>query len=113
MYSIEPCDTSSPSASGSCSNGTSATTKKKGDGGRVVGALLEEFGVGHDQFDPRQVGSAEGNAAIDDDPFARALGAEAIGGHVHADLAGAAQRQEQELVGLARFCARIHQRLFR
>src|SRR5690606_11420703 len=44
--------------------------------------------------------SAEADAAIDHDPFALALRTEAIGSHVHANLANAAKRQEDEFIPL-------------
>ena len=66
----------------------------------IVGTFFQKFGIGHDQFDPGQVGPAEGHAAINHDPLARALRAKAIGTHVHADLADAAQWHEDEFIPL-------------
>src|SRR5690606_2948328 len=64
----------------------------------VVGILLEKLGIGHDQFDAGQIGSAKADAAIDDDPFARTRRTEAVRCHVHADFADAAKRHEDKLI---------------
>src|SRR5690606_24092853 len=66
----------------------------------IVGALLEKFRIGHDEFDARQVRPAEADAAIHDDPFAPVLRPEAVCSHVHADLADAAERHEDEFIPL-------------
>ena len=50
---------------------------------------------------PGWLGPAEGHAAIDDDPLAAALRPKAVGGHVHADLADAAERHEDQFVAVA------------
>src|SRR5690606_17947322 len=62
--------------------------------------LLEKFGIGHDEFDTRQVRPAEADAAIDHDPFPLMCWAEAIGAHIHADLSDTAQRHEDEFIPL-------------
>ena len=63
------------------------------DDAEQVGAiLLDEGEVGQDQLDPRIIGIGEGQAEIDHHPFALA----AVEIDVHADLARAAEREEQE-----------------
>ena len=63
---------------------------------------LDELEVGEDQLDPRIVGAGEIEAQIDHDPLA----ATAIEIDVHADLARAAERTEQELFSGDHFEAR-------
>ena len=65
----------------------------------VLGIVLEEARIGHDQLDAGLRRAGESDAAIDDDPFAAIARTEAVGGHVHADFADAAKRHEDELVG--------------
>ncbi len=55
--------------------------------------------VGQDEVDARQRRVREGDADIDDDPLARARRAEAVEREVHADLADAAERHEDEFGG--------------
>ena len=64
----------------------------------ILGALGDEVRVRHDDFDARRVVVAEGDAEIDHQPLAGM----AVEVEVHPDLAGAAQRQEQQLVGRRR-----------
>ena len=63
---------------------------------QAADVLLDEADVGQDQVDTRQVGAGKGDAAVDDDPFARIGGTVAIQGQVHADLADTAQRAEYQ-----------------
>ena len=64
----------------------------------VVGVLLEKGGIGHDQLDTGLVRAAKGDPAIDHDPLAIVEAAEAIGSHVHADLADAPKGDEDEFI---------------
>src|SRR3546814_7878370 len=64
------------------------------DAEQVRLALLDEGDVGQDELDPGIGGIGEGEAEIDHHPFA--LGAIEI--DVHADLARAAKREEEEFV---------------
>jgi hypothetical protein len=61
---------------------------------QIVAAAFDELGIGHDYIDARRIVVAEGDAAIDHQPFTGM----AIEIEVHADLAGAAQGQKQQLV---------------
>ena len=66
---------------------------------RFVALLLDEAQVRIDEVDAGQVLlAAEAHAAIDEDPFARRSGPEAVERGVHADLAQAAERNEDEFV---------------
>ena len=67
----------------------------------IVAMLLDEGGIGHDHVDARHRLVAEGHAEIDHQPLAGI----AVEVEVHADLARAAERQEQQLVALASRCA--------
>ncbi len=62
------------------------------DAEQVLAALLDELEVGQDQFDARIARIGEGHAKIDHQPFAVA----AIEIDVHADLAGAAEGEEEK-----------------
>src|SRR3546814_7386126 len=70
------------------------------DAEQVRLALLDEGDVGQDELDPGIGGIGEGEAEIDHHPFA--LGAIEI--DVHADLARAAKREEEEFVAGFPFC---------
>ncbi len=76
----------------------------------AVAAFDDKGGVGHDHIDPGLVLLlAEGDAAIDDQPLA----AIAVEVEVHPDLAGAAEREEIERVGIVlrdrlRAARRVH-----
>ena len=72
----------------------------------LVAAFDDERGVGHDHIDPGlMLLLAEGDAAIDDQPLA----AIAVEAEVHPDLAGAAEREEIERVGIV-FAERVEER---
>ncbi len=61
-----------------------------------IGAILHDEGrVRHDDVDARRRLIAEGDAEIDHQPFA----VMAVETEIHPDLAAAAERQEQQLVG--------------
>ena len=63
------------------------------DDAEQIGApLLDEGEIGQDQLDARIGGIGEGHAEIDHHPFALA----AVEIDVHADLARAAEREEEE-----------------
>ena len=64
------------------------------DAEQIVAALLDEGEIGQDQLDARISGIGEGQAEIDHHPFALA----AVEIDVHADLARAAEREEEELL---------------
>ena len=68
---------------------------------RFVALFLEEGDVRQDEVDARQVRPGEGDAAIDDDPVAVVRRPEAVEAQIHADLADAAERHEDQF-GLAR-----------
>src|SRR3546814_6207032 len=70
------------------------------DAEQVRLALLDEGDVGQDELDPGIGGIGEGEAEIDHHPFA--LGAIEI--DVHADLARAAKREDEEFVAGLHFC---------
>src|SRR3954469_15396836 len=57
----------------------------------------QECDVRHDQVDAGQFLARERNAEIDRDPFAAGSLADPLEGEVHADLANATERREQEL----------------
>ncbi len=62
-----------------------------------IGAfLLDEGKIGQDEIDARHVRTGEGDAAIDQDPFALFCRPEAIERSVHADFAQAAERGEYD-----------------
>ena len=65
------------------------------DAGEILLALLDEGGIGHHDLDARHGVVAEGDAEIDHQPLAGV----AVEVEVHADLARAAERDEQQLVG--------------
>ncbi len=67
----------------------------------VVPLLLEEAYVGKDDIDAGLGVAAEGDAHVDDEPFARAAAPIAIEIQVHPDLAHAAERQEDEIGSLS------------
>ena len=70
---------------------------RRDDAEQPVAPLDDKGRVGHDHIDPGLVLLlAEGDAAIDDQPLA----AIAVEIEVHPDLAGAAERQEIERVGI-------------
>ena len=64
------------------------------DAEQIVASLLDEGEIGQDQLDARIIGIGEGQAEIDHHPFALA----AVEIDVHADLARAAEREEEEFV---------------
>ncbi len=64
------------------------------DAEQIVAPLLDEGEIGQDQLDARIFGIGEGQAEIDHHPFALA----AVEIDVHADLARAAEREEEEFV---------------
>ncbi len=66
------------------------------DADEVAFLLLEETDVGHDEIDARRGVVAEGDADIDAQPAAALFGADAVEREIHADLADAAERHEQE-----------------
>ncbi len=68
--------------------------------GDVVPLLLDEADVGQDDVDAGLGLAAEGHAHIDDQPLARAVAPVAVEIQVHADLAHAAERQEDEIGSL-------------
>src|SRR5690242_6610967 len=68
-------------------------TMGEDDAGEPLLLVLDELEIGKDQLDPRIVGPSEIEAEIDHDPLAAA----AVEIDVHADLAGTAERDEQEL----------------
>ncbi len=61
---------------------------------QIVAAALDKIGIGHDDVDARRGIVAEGDAAIDHQPFAGM----AVQVQIHADFAGTAERQEQQVV---------------
>ncbi len=63
--------------------------------GEAVAPLDDEAGIGHQHVEARLAVVGEGDAAIDHQPFA----AIAVQRQVHADLAGTAEREEDELFG--------------
>ena len=65
--------------------------------GDIVPLFLDEPNVGKDHIDAGLGLAAEGDAHIDDEPFAGALAAVAVEVEIHADLAHAAERQEDEI----------------
>ena len=65
------------------------------DAGEIGLALLDEGRIGHHHLDSGHGVVAEGDAEIDHQPFSGM----AVEVEVHADLARAAQRHEQQLVG--------------
>ena len=67
----------------------------------VVALVLEEADVGQDDVDAGLGVAAEGDAHVDDQPLARAAAAIAVEIQIHADLAHAAQRQEDEIGSLS------------
>lgn len=72
------------------------------DAAQIGEVLLDEACVGQHQVDARQAGIGEGHSDIDDNPFARAGRPVAVKSEVHADLADAAERHEDEF-GVFRF----------
>ena len=64
------------------------------DAEQIVAPLLDEGEIGQDQLDARIIGIGEGQAEIDHHPFALA----AVEIDVHADLARAAEREEEEFL---------------
>ena len=64
------------------------------DADEVLHPFLDELEIGEDEVDPRILAPREGHAEIDHQPLALA----AVEIDVHADLARAAQRQEQQFV---------------
>jgi hypothetical protein len=67
---------------------------------QVPHPLPDEGDVGHDDLDARRRFIAEGDAEIDHQPLAGM----AVEVEVHADLARAAEGEEQELIRLGREC---------
>ncbi len=78
----------------------------------VLGVVLHEGRIGHDDLDAWRGGVAEGHAHIDDDPLAAIGRPVAVAIEIHTDLVGASQREEYEFVvrfsgfhlGLKRHC---------
>jgi hypothetical protein len=69
------------------------------DDAEQVGPVLDDVAeVGQDDVDARRLRPGEGEPAVDQDPFALLLRPEAVERGVHADLAEAAERDEDELV---------------
>src|SRR3546814_6262537 len=64
------------------------------DAGQHLAALLDEGEIGQDDVDAGIMGIGEGDAEIDHQPFAVA----AVEIDVHAELARAAKREEEEFV---------------
>ena len=58
----------------------------------------QEADVRHDEVDAGQVVAGEGDAEVDREPVLAALRAEAVERQIHADLADAAERREDEFV---------------
>ena len=67
----------------------------------AVVRVLGGYRTWQDDIDAGRLGTGEGQAAIDQDPFASPLGSEAVERGVHADLAEATEGNENELVGRA------------
>ena len=67
----------------------------------IVLLLLDEADIGEDHIDARLGLAAEGDSHIDDEPFARAIAPVAVEIQIHADLAHAAKRQEDEIGSLS------------
>src|SRR3546814_20142499 len=63
--------------------------------GEALAPLHDEGGVGHLHVDPRQARIAEDDAEVDHQPGAVV----AVEVEVHADLAGAAERHEVDILG--------------
>ena len=61
---------------------------------QIITAAFDEVRVGHDYVDPRGGVVAEGDTAIDHQPFAGMT----IEVQVHANLAGAAEWQKKQVV---------------
>ncbi len=66
------------------------------DGEKILAVLLEEPRIRQHQIDPRQIGGRERDATIDGDPLATVGPAEAVQRQIHADLAHAPERSENE-----------------
>ncbi len=70
------------------------------DDAEKVRPLLDDVAqIGQDDIDARRLRPGEGQAAIDQNPLSSALWPEAVESGVHADLAEAAEGNEDELVG--------------
>ncbi len=67
------------------------------EAGEIVLFLGEEADVGKNDVDARLGLAAEGHAHVDDQPVAVPLAAIAVEVEIHADLANAAERHEDEL----------------
>ena len=68
------------------------------DADKVLLDLFDKSDVGKDEIDAGQFVAGEGDADIDQQPFAPFGWAEAVEGAVHADLAEAAKRREDQFV---------------
>jgi hypothetical protein len=69
------------------------------DDAEQVGALFDDVAqVGQDDVDAGRLGTGEGQAAIDQNPFPPPFRAEPVERGVHADLAEAAEGNEDELI---------------
>ena len=69
--------------------------------------LLKEADVGKDNVDARLLVAAKGDAHVDDEPLAVALAAIAVEIEIHADLANAAERHEDEFGLSVRFSRHV------
>ena len=76
---------------------------------QILAPLGDELGIGRHDIDAGQALVGEGDAEVDHQPLA----AEAVEIEVHADLAGPAQRQEDQLVGVEILRRSTHSPLFR
>ena len=66
------------------------------DSDQIPLRLLDKTEVRHDEVDAGQFLACKGHAEIDHQPLARVCGSIAVKGAIHADLAQAAQRGENE-----------------
>ena len=64
------------------------------DAEQIIALLLDELQIGQDQVDARIGRIGEGNAHVDHQPFALT----AVQIDVHADLAGSAERDEEQFI---------------
>ena len=63
---------------------------------QALAPILDEAGVGHDHVDPRHAVVAEGDTQVDHHPTVAAGRSETVKVKVHAELPGAAQRDEKQ-----------------
>ena len=68
------------------------------DADKIVPHLLDEGRVRHDDVDASLLRPRKGNAAVDHQPLFLTGGPETVEPHVHADLAQAAKRHENQLL---------------